>query len=564
MLKLNKARIALLIAFLLGLAVAQISTTLFHTETAYIKGTGPEDPLEAWSEASYIVWKYNSTHTAARNMSTLLVDWFDTNPVYVINNVTSSGLTSGRTWYETVCVKGSFTIDSQITIVSDYTCLDATQAYIKLVDSASSITMLYAEHLNHIKIEGGIFDGNRANQANNQKGLYFYNCTDVTVSGATVDGVQATGTDSGGLVFNGCRDSQVEKSVFKNNHHVGAKISGWTLYDIPSIRCYIKDSFFFDNADDSNHAAHALLYGYDDAWVVDSGITNCFANNSGNQGFQIYQYTNGCFIESCTVQYWDNAGIILGNSATIYNCRATENTIGPSTVGYGVECRGQSIISLNNIHDTTTGGIYLAWQGNGSTVTSNQLRGSMTYPIRVFSSDNIVTDNNIDVTSTSYGIIIDDYVSNPKPNNNTVSQNWMRVSAGHGIDMSNALNNHVFRNTIEKSAVNSITVDAGCAGNIIEHNLLDRTMSVSETDNLIRWNTGYITENSGSQVNSTATTWTIAHGLVSTPIFASFSFNATGWTSYKWSADGTNITVTITGTPETAAVLCYWDARTWN
>jgi len=80
----------------------------------------------------------------------------------------------------------------------------------------------------------------------------------------------------------------------------------------------------------------------------------------------------------------------------------------------------------------------------------------------------------------------------------------------------------------------------------------------------VRWNKNYVTEKSGSQINGTATTWTIAHGLVSTPIFASFSFNATGWTSYKWSADATNITVTITGTPETAAIICYWEAKTWN
>ena len=47
---------------------------------------GPEDPLEAWSELSYIVWKYNSTHYAVRNMSTLLVDFLGTNATAIITS----------------------------------------------------------------------------------------------------------------------------------------------------------------------------------------------------------------------------------------------------------------------------------------------------------------------------------------------------------------------------------------------------------------------------------------------------------------------------------------------
>jgi hypothetical protein len=36
-------------------------------------GSQPEDPLEAWSESSVIIWQYNSTFYAARNMSTNMV-----------------------------------------------------------------------------------------------------------------------------------------------------------------------------------------------------------------------------------------------------------------------------------------------------------------------------------------------------------------------------------------------------------------------------------------------------------------------------------------------------------
>jgi len=145
--KLNKIRIALLIGCLFGLAIAQITTTFFHFETAWIKGTGPEDPLEAWSEDSYIVWQYNSTFYACRNMSTLMVEAFSDNDTetlqYAINETT--------TWGGTVTVKAAtytgtyaaiVTLKDNVTLILQKGALNITVT----IDSGADATLIDEEN----------------------------------------------------------------------------------------------------------------------------------------------------------------------------------------------------------------------------------------------------------------------------------------------------------------------------------------------------------------------------------------------------------------------------------
>lgn len=56
-------------------------------QTAFVKTSGDlEDPLEAWSEAEVIIWQYNSTFYASRNMSTLMVIDLASNDTAVLDN----------------------------------------------------------------------------------------------------------------------------------------------------------------------------------------------------------------------------------------------------------------------------------------------------------------------------------------------------------------------------------------------------------------------------------------------------------------------------------------------
>jgi len=90
----------------------------------------------------------------------------------------------------------------------------------------------------------------------------------------------------------------------------------------------------------------------------------------------------------------------------------------------------------------------------------------------------------------------------------------------------------------------------GSESNIIGNNF-DGTFFIAPvlpTDEFVTSNIGYVTENSVSGSNTTATTAVINHGLAASATNVQCSFNFTGWTSWTWTSDATQITVTVTGT----------------
>jgi len=89
--------------------------------TAQIVSSGPTDPLEAWSEFDYLVWQRNTTHYAMRNMSTLFVEFSNTNLTHVetlcVNNLTAAG---GTVFLKGVAWNTSITLPSNVQIHSTY------------------------------------------------------------------------------------------------------------------------------------------------------------------------------------------------------------------------------------------------------------------------------------------------------------------------------------------------------------------------------------------------------------------------------------------------------------
>lgn len=76
----------------------------------------------------------------------------------------------------------------------------------------------------------------------------------------------------------------------------------------------------------------------------------------------------------------------------------------------------------------------------------------------------------------------------------------------------------------------------------------------------IHANPYFVTENSGSSVNATDTTFSITHGLSGTPIGVWYSFNSTDILAAKWTSTSSTITVTVTGMAS-ANYTCYWKAE---
>jgi len=111
-----------------------------------------------------------------------------------------------------------------------------------------------------------------------------------------------------------------------------------------------------------------------------------------------------------------------------------------------------------------------------------------------------------------------------------------------------------------------IQVTNTCYNNTITNNNLlgnkDGAMSISSTalaNNVVNYNMGFVTENSGTATNSTATTFVFNHGLAGTPTGVWASFNSTEITGWTWTATSTQITITVVGM--TADRTCYWMAE---
>lgn len=111
---------------LVSIALGAVLVRQYFPQIGSIKAEGMEDPLEAWSEASYIIWQYNSTFYASRNMSTWDTE-LDSNKTYIqqmaIGNLTTDFAhpnNGGTIYLKEVTLNTSLTFDAHILIIEAY------------------------------------------------------------------------------------------------------------------------------------------------------------------------------------------------------------------------------------------------------------------------------------------------------------------------------------------------------------------------------------------------------------------------------------------------------------
>jgi hypothetical protein len=114
----KKFAAAIIALILISTAIGALMVQQYFPQIGSIKAEGMEDPLEAWSEASYIIWQYNSTFYACRNMSTWEVEPLDSNKTYVeqmaIGNLTGS---SGTVYLKEVTHNYSVTVPANVSVI---------------------------------------------------------------------------------------------------------------------------------------------------------------------------------------------------------------------------------------------------------------------------------------------------------------------------------------------------------------------------------------------------------------------------------------------------------------
>jgi parallel beta-helix repeat protein len=136
------------------------------------------------------------------------------------------------------------------------------------------------------------------------------------------------------------------------------------------------------------------------------------------------------------------------------------------------------------------------------------------------------------------------------------------VNQGIYID-DNSDNNFVSLNSINGSYYGIRVVGATCDNNVIQNNQLVNNNALvlgnTGTGTIVKYNIGYVTENTFSGANTTATTAVLNHGLFASATGVWVSFNDTTITGYTWTSTATQITITPTGTLP-AAWTCYVNA----
>jgi len=322
--------------------VAVLTTSIF---AAIFVGAAGETTITENSfrnDYSYLIFEDGGTYYA-KSGETGEICWSSTNAATVIQ-AALNGLTSGRTWKETVIVNGNFTINTLLSIPS-YTKLIINGK----ITSASNVymNMIGMHSVHDVEIEGGILDNNEANYVGEETGVvaiiysqhsssitinrvttrnslydhYLFDTytTDVLVTKCIADGGRDDGfnpLETANILFDGC----IAKNMGNDGFHISTSSTNVT----------VSNSFSHDN--------------------TANGITNY---GKGNKFIGNHLYNNTCGVQ-----------VVAGANYT----EIASNIIIGTSSGIGIIAEGSSgnkIFGLN-IHDNEVflsgnWGIYTAY-----------------------------------------------------------------------------------------------------------------------------------------------------------------------------------------------------------
>jgi hypothetical protein len=289
---------------------------------------------------SAIVFKDGDLYVAEDDVGTIIEE--NANAVTTIQS-TCDGLTSGRTWQETVKLTGDFEIDASIPLPS-YTFLDLEGAYIKLANNSDS-GMIHAETgKHHITVFGGILDGNKANQATGWGIVFRYTSDYHAIIGTTIKNI---------------------------------KVHGITFTDIEDF--LIHDVRVQDNEGDGIQVFLNCERGT---------VSNCISVNNDDTGIVVEESTLINVINNVVVGAGSNGIIVFGaprnniiGNHSISNSRTFEDRIGIYVTTKDTIKSSNNIVTGNHCYDLQTPkrqAYGLASHGEKNIITDNQLWGNAT------------------------------------------------------------------------------------------------------------------------------------------------------------------------------------------
>lgn len=531
-------------------------------------------------EVSYII-RNNSGTIEAINGSTGKKDYSGTDATTVIQNTVNALGSNG-----TILIKkGTYTINSYqyagSTTQDDYGSIIITGNNIKIIGEKGAI----------IKPVFSSFPSGRLGVI-----LVYTPAKNVEIEGLEIDGSQA-GNPSNTTQLMGLYDQWAEKVVFKYNY----------VHDLNGFQIFVgtndKPCLVLANIVVGVGTHDVIGGGGGNVTVADNFVVQDTTKGLGTFGAAIditdvenVIYTNNiAFGNVLFAPEVDNHKSEISNNV-IYpaiglnstTCEVTNNSSTDCVIEGNIIYKGLiqprgigHVVVGNRVINSPTYGINVF--SNDSVIANNYVSGSAAEGIRIAASRNLVIGNLVEnagdkgistylpensfigntvVNSTYIGILIYQ-TNNCLVEGNLVKNNNSGNSTtgnGIGLDSSNyciVVGNMSYDDRTPK--LQRFGISASVNNSIIEDNIVTPNanggINWSGSNNIIRNNVGYVTRNSGVATFSgdgNTTSFTIPHGLVSTPTHVSLEAKSSGAVGDKyWSADGTNITVTFITAPPT-------------
>jgi len=468
------------------------------------------DVTEVWvqspfHEASYVVGVYNSTHYYSKNGTTGEYEGLSTNASAIFNACFGNLTSGGRVF----AVAGTYMITVAIEMTYDSLELvgEGESTILYLANGANdNVVEITGNDVQYCRVSDLRIDGN---DGNNDAGNGIYINTPYASWDAChrLQNLRIQYTDESGIYVTG--DTRV--CYFSN---INIRYPGERGIYLAGTDHFL-NNIEVGGAGKSGYRISATASHFNQINAFSCGQDNVAQDNAG---FTLVGPNAGCYCEFTGCSAADNRynGWLLYNGVrdnTFSSCYSDDNSLATSTWdGWNI----------------TTGCYRMVFSGCIS-------RGS-------HQVDGFGLDGNCELISftgcrangcTGDGIDLGD------SENCTVTGGAWNDNGGYGIREASGANYNVI--------VGTVVLDNTAGG-----------MVIVGSNTTVKNNVGFVTENSGTATNTTATTFVFNHGLAGTPIGVWASFNTTEITGWTWTATSSQITITVVGMTDDRT--CYWTA----
>lgn len=496
----------------------------------------------------------------------------------VIQDAFTNILDAGRTQKEAVCLIGSFTLTATVTIPS-FSILDNSQGFVRLTTNTSPNPAFSSTNTNNIQVQGGIFDGVTGTDVSGiepESMIFLQQVINFKVTGVTCQKVSGEciwlqGDSYGQVSNNVITDGKVAGAVALptlSSDHVSVTENNFYTWDT-TITVYNATQVIIS---DNNLAAFSTSVGggpcveittqSNTGTIKDVNVHDNTCSSSHSKGLWIHHGSGSGPISNVYVERNSFRGISCTPCTAIIEIAF----IAASTSNINqLHIDGNTIVGSGNNFGSGSPCIYLS---------NNSVSASL---VNSTFNDNVING------CTGEGIRFAGNLSN-----STVIGNRIEGVVGAGIHLINfpvagkCVGNVVTNNIVDSATTYGIFVDSGCNFNLVETNNVQNNPSGgvnnAGSNNLVRYNLGYKTENQGSQgsVIDTASTGVkqsiISHGLACTPnniqVILQSPSDTTArfsgvWTSSVGATTFTaNVAVTTAGVGGSTASL-WWMVTCW-